>query len=388
MVKFTIKRFLTILLIVGLVIGLVPGGAAFAAAAPELTAAAYVLMSADTGEILNAANADVKRYPASTTKIMTMVLALEAVKDGRAQLDDMVSTSEYAASMGGSQVYLEAGEQRTLEEMLIGIAVGSGNDACVAVGEFLGGSHEGFVQMMNDKAAELGMVNTHFANPHGLHDENHYTTAGDLAKLAYYALQHTDILDFTSIYEYQFRPEPKPLVLWNTNKLLKWYDGADGLKTGYTSQAGRNLVATAVRNDTRLITVVMGVEAKNGHYNESIKLLDFGFNSYAYQLLCTKGEAVAAVPVERGKVDMVEAIVAADMGLVNDRSQTAEYTREVRIDGAVSAPVAAGDKLGEMGIFKNGSEVLTVDLVAAEAVEGLSLGESFLRSFQRILLFK
>jgi D-alanyl-D-alanine carboxypeptidase (penicillin-binding protein 5/6) len=358
-----------------------------AASAPDLSAAAYVLMSADTGEILNAANADVKRYPASTTKIMTLVLALEAVDSGKVSLDDMVSTSEYAASMGGSQVYLEAGEQRSLKEMLIGIAVGSGNDACVAVGEFLGGTMEGFVQMMNDKAAALGMENTHFANPHGLHDDNHYTTAGDMAKLAYYALKNTDILTYTSIYEYQFRPEPKPLVLWNTNKLLKWYEGADGLKTGYTSQAGRNLVATAKRGDTRLITVVMGVEAKNGHYNESIQLLDFGFNSYEYQKLYQKGQAVASVPVARGAKSAVEAILADDAGVMADKTSNAQYSSQVVIDRKPTAPLAAGDVLGRMEILKDGDIIETIDLVAAEGIEKLSLAQSFLRSFRRILLF-
>ncbi len=243
---------------------------------------ACILVDGNSGQVLYHHNADKKWFPASITKIMTMVLALEAVEEGRAALEDPVSTSEYASSMGGSQVYLYPGETRTLHEMLIAIAVGSGNDASVAVAEYLGGSNEGFIKMMNEKAQELGMKNTNFVNSHGLHDDNHYTTAEDMAKLSVYALKDPKMLEYTSIYEYDFRPEPKLLKLWNTNRLLKWYEGCDGLKTGSTEMAKRNLVSTAERNNLRLVGVVLGVGKKNGHFTESMKLLNYGFNQFEF----------------------------------------------------------------------------------------------------------
>ena len=347
--------------------------AVWAAEVPDLSAAAYVLMSADSGEILASANADAKRYPASTTKIMTLVLALEAVQRGEAQLDDIVTTSEYAASMGGSQVYLYPGETRTLEEMLIAVAVGSGNDASVAVAEHIGGTMGGFVEMMNKRAAELGMTGTHYANPHGLHDEEHYTTAADMAKLAHHAISVPGMLDYTGIYEYQFRGEPKPLVLWNTNRLLKWYEGTDGLKTGYTSEAGRNLVATAKRGDMRLISVVMGVVPMHGHFTESMELLNYGFNNYAYKLLYPAGQAICAVPVTKGAADTVDAVLQNPAGVLSKLGEGGEFTTEIKVAEMPVAPIIAGQQLGELQILKDGQVINTLPLLAESAVEKMGL---------------
>lgn len=344
---------------------------------PQIDGAAYVLMAGDSGEILASGNADVRRYPASTTKIMTLVLALEAVANGEASLEDTVTTSEYAASMGGSQVYLYAGEQRTLEEMLIAVAVGSGNDASVAVAEHIGGSLGNFVEMMNARAAELGMSGTHYANPHGLHDPEHYTTAGDMAILAHHAINVPKMLDFTGIYEYQFRGEPKPLVLWNTNRLLKWYEGADGLKTGYTSEAGRNLVATAKRGDLRLISVVMGVEPKNGHFTESMKLLNYGFNNYSYELLYGAWESVCAVPVEKGEQMMVDAYIDNAAGILRKSGDGSEYTTEINIPEWPMAPISEGASIGELQILRDGQVVSTVPLLAKSGVEKIGLGQAW-----------
>lgn len=224
-----------------------------------------ILLDGSSGEVLFEQDSDLQCYPASVTKIMTMVLILEAVEDGRISLEDKVTVSDAAASMGGSQVYLYPGEVRTVDEMLVAIAVGSGNDAAYAMAEFVGGTYDNFISMMNDKAKELGMNGSHFMNPHGLHDENHYTTAADLGKLAYHALSVPYFLDYTSIYEYEFRTSPL-LTLWNTNRLLKWYEGTDGMKTGYTEQAGRNLVATVERDGMRLISVVLGCEESQSHF--------------------------------------------------------------------------------------------------------------------------
>lgn len=368
------------------VLTLADSNTAEAAQPPPVDAASYVLMSADTGEILAEENADAARFPASTTKLMTMVLIMEALENGSLTLDDQITTSEFASGMGGSQVYLEAGETRSLKEMLIGIAVGSGNDACVAVAEHMAGSEEAFVDMMNGKAKEIGMKGTHFVNAHGLHDEKHYTTAADMAALAYYALQnYPQLLEYTSIYEYQFRPEPKPLVLWNTNKLLKWYEGTDGLKTGYTSNAGRNLVATASRNDMRLISVVMGVQPKNGHFKESIKLLDYGFNNYTYDKIFAKGDVVCSVPVEKGTASYVDLMTANDVGILTEKNQNSETERSIAVSDNIQAPVQAGDVLGQITISRGGEDISAVDLIAITDVPKISLPQMFLRNLQAVL---
>ncbi len=356
-----------------LILSVMLAAPAYASELPQIDAPAYVLLDAASGEWLAASNAEAKRYPASTTKIMTMVLALEAVERGDASLEDQVTTSESAASQGGSQVYLEAGETRTLDEMLIAVAVGSGNDASVAVAEHIGGSLGNFVDMMNQKAAELGMTGTHYANPHGLHDPEHYTTAGDMAKLAQYAVGVPKLLDYTQIYEYQFRGDPKPLVLWNTNRLLKWYEGVDGLKTGYTSEAGRNLVATAKRGDLRLISVVMGVEPMHGHFTESMKLLNYGFNNFSYQLLWEKGAAVCSVPVLKGAAAQVDAVTGETVGFLSKAGLASDHDMAVNVPEYPQAPVTAGEQLGEMQILRDGQVVQTIPLLAAADVPKIGL---------------
>lgn len=377
MKNFAALRLLIVPLVILIMLMVFMPEKVYAEELPKIDAAAYVLMEANSGEILAAGNADVKRYPASTTKIMTLTLALEAVARGEASLDDVVTTSEYAAGMGGSQVYLYAGEQRSLKEMLIAVAVGSGNDASVAVAEHIGGSVGNFVEMMNSRAKELGMTATHYANPHGLHDAEHYTTAGDMAILAHHAVNVPGMLDYTGIYEYQFRGEPKPLVLWNTNRLLKWYQGADGLKTGYTSEAGRNLVATAKRNDLRLISVVMGVEPKNGHFTESMKLLNYGFNNYTYQQLYAAGENVCAVPVEKGAENMVDAYIENSAGILQKTGEKSEITTEICVDSLPVAPIAAGDKLGELKILRDSEQVATMPLLAQTDVEKIGIFQAW-----------
>ncbi len=355
----------------------------FASTAAEfsLGATSAVLMDGSSGRILFEQNADAKVYPASVTKMMMLVLILEAVDKGTISLDDKVTTSAKAASMGGSQVYLYEGEVRTVDEMIIAIAVGSGNDAAYAMAEYLGGTMENFVDMMNKRAKELGMNNTNFVNPHGLHDENHYTTARDMATLAYHALQVPHMLDYTSIYEYEFRPDPKKLVLWNTNRLLKWYDGTDGLKTGYTPEAGRNLVATAVRDNLRLISVVMGVAEAKGHFTQSMELLNYGFNTYKYHLLCKASDIIATVPVGKGNVNEVEATVAQDIGVTTAKNEKAELSFGIETKSGLSAPIAKGAVVGQVTVYNNGKKVTTKDIVAAQDVTK----GGFLRTWQRLL---
>jgi D-alanyl-D-alanine carboxypeptidase (penicillin-binding protein 5/6) len=346
---------------------------ALAAEVPEISGEAFVLMDAASGNILAESNSTQKWYPASTTKIMTLVLALEGLADGSLSLEDTVVTSFYAASMGGSQVYLYDGETRSLHEMLIAVAVGSGNDASVAVAEHIAGSNEAFVEMMNQKAKELGMKNTNFTNCHGLHDPNHYTTAADMAKLGLYAITVPKMLDYTSIYEYDFRPDPKPLKLWSTNRLLKWYDGVDGLKTGTTSEAKRNLVCTAERDSLRLITVVMGVGEANGHFTQTMKLLNYGFNEYSFKSFYKANEMICSVPVNKGETDEVEAIAEKQVGVTIKKNNKAEITTTLNFNTPLNAPITKGDILGMVQV-KEGEKVLAeVDLLANADVAKISL---------------
>jgi len=347
---------------------------------------ACILVDGISGETLYTQNADKKWFPASITKIMTLVLALEAIEQGKADLEDQVSTSEYAASMGGSQVYLYAGETRTLHEMLIAIAVGSGNDASAAVGEFLAGSNEAFIDMMNAKAKELGMNNTHFVNSHGLHDDNHYTSAEDMAKLGVYALDVPKFLEYTSIYEYDFRPEPKPLKLWNTNRLLKWYDGCDGMKTGSTSIAKRNLVSTAERDGLRLVAVVLGVDTANGHFTESMKLLNYGFNQYEFAEIHKSGDKVATIDIGKGEVDQIDLVAAKSVGAIKKKGEDLNLASEINVAEFITAPIKKGTKLGEITVLKDGKELEKVDLVAVQDVARGSLGRQIAKMFSQVML--
>lgn len=351
----------------------------------DIDGKAYVLLEPTTGEIIAENNADEKIYPASTTKIMTLILALEAVENGSHSLDEIVTTSAYAASMGGSQVFLYEGEQRTLEEMIIGIAVGSGNDASMAVAEHIGGSLEGFVEMMNQKAAELGMTGTNYANPHGLHDDNHYTTAHDMAILGTYALTVPKLLEYTSIYEYEFRPEPNLLILWNTNKLLKWYEGTEGLKTGYTDEAGRNLICTVVRDDLRLLSVVMGVEEQNGHFTETMELMNYGFNNYEFELIQNQGDFICTAEVEKSATDTIDAITSRQVGFLKSKGETAEYTSNIVLNENITAPLEVGDEIGILEIYENELIVDTIPLVSATTAEKISIKDAWIKLLKSTL---
>ena len=360
--------YMMLCMIAFLLLACVPITAQAATTGLSIKGQSCILLDGSNGRVLYAQDADKKCYPASTTKLMTLVIALEAVSAGKASLDDMVTTSEYAASMGGSQVYLYAGETRTLHEMLLGIAVGSGNDASVAVGEFLAGSNEAFVEKMNQKAQELGMTNTHFTNAHGLHDPDHYVSAADMGKLAYYALHVPKLLEYTSVYEYDFRPEPKLLKLWNTNRLLKWYDGTDGLKTGSTTEAGHNLIATAKRDNRRFISVVLGAEGAHGHFTESMKLLNYAFNSYNYETYGLKGQIITQLPVVRGVVGQAELALKEDLGYMQKKGEALNPQSSWELPKALEAPLTAGQEVGHCILSVDGEEIARIPLVVVKEI--------------------
>lgn len=380
------KKFLVFVILLSH-ITFVPFGVngAYAQEGPRLNAESAILIDAESGQVLYAQDPDKRWYPASTTKVMTMALALEAVREGKVKLSDMVQASENACSLGGSQVWLDPREQFTLEEMLIAIAVGSANDCSVAVAEHIAGTEEEFVRLMNEKAKELGCTNTNFVNTHGLHDDNHYTSAADLAKIARYALSFPEILEYTSIKHYNFRQEPKPLILHNTNKMLWTYPGTDGLKTGTTSIAKRNLVSTVLRDNLRLIAVVMGVDEPRGHFTESIKLYNWAFANFGYKQFFDKGQVVGQTRVSKGKVEAIPLVAAQKIGAIVNKNQDSNIETVAHIPDFIEAPVKRGQKVGEISIIQNGKIVNTVDLLAKEDVEKANFWQLMERTFKKVV---
>ena len=253
-------------------------------------ATSAILMDAASGQILYEKEAHKELPPASVTKIMTLLVAADAVASGKVKLTDIVTASENASKLGGSQIYLKPGETFTLEQMLIAIAVGSANDACVAVAEHINGTHEAFVEEMNNKALALGLKNTHFVNAYGLPAEGHYTSAYDLAVISKEALNYPLVRKLSSMKEYDLRDGK--FKLWNSNKLLWWYPGADGFKTGWTNEAKYCLASTVERNGLRLICVVMGVPQVGGHFAESMKIYNYGFAKYEFKLFAPVAQSL------------------------------------------------------------------------------------------------
>jgi len=332
----------------------------------EVEAEAYVLMDADSGKVLLAKNEHKRLPPASMTKLMTMILAAQDLEEGKVSVKDKVVASEEAWKMGGSQIYLEPGEEMTFEDMMIAIAVGSANDASVAVAEHLEGTHQNFVERMNRQAKMLGLKNTHFVNAYGLPAENHYSSAYDMAVMARYALQYPKILEYTSIKEYNLRQGE--FKLYNTNKLLWWYEGADGFKTGWTNEAKYCLTATAKRDGLRLIGVVMASPQQHGNHRDMMKLFNYGFAKYAYKSFFSRASVCGVVQVGKGLKESVEVIAEEDVGAIVEKGQEKKITMEKRLQAYVDAPVAQGQKLGEMRVYNDGNLVKEVNLIAASDV--------------------
>lgn len=347
----------------------------------QLESASVVLIEASSGQILYELDKDARRPPASVTKLMTLTVALEAIQEGKGSLEDRVVTSEHASSLGGSQIYLEIGEEMSLQDMLIAIAVGSANDACVAVAEHLYGDEETFVAKMNEKAAELGMKNTHFYNPYGLPNEEHYTSAYDLALLGQHALKNEELLKLTTIKHYSLRTETaKPFELYNTNKLLWWYPGADGFKTGWVGpESGYCLAATASKDDMRLIAVVLGAQEKHGNFRDAMKLFNYGFDHYKYVSFFAPQEKIKVISVSKGMENEVALGVFEEVGLLMEKGKESRLTTNIKANEIVDAPVKYGTVLGQLEIA-DGSEILaTYDLVALSDIKKCGFLEQFIR---------
>ncbi|MFZ5988594.1 MAG: D-alanyl-D-alanine carboxypeptidase family protein [Bacillota bacterium] len=344
----------------------------------ELKAKAFVLMDAGTGQILLEKSSHDKLPIASVTKVMSMLLIMEAIDSGKIKMDDMVTASEYASGMGGSQAYIEPGEQYSVRNALKAIALHSSNDVTVSMAELVAGSEDAFVVLMNEKAKELGMNDTNFRDCTGLTDEGHYSSANDIALMSRELIvKHPTILEFTTIWTDTFRNGEFNLT--NTNKLVKFYDGCDGLKTGFTRAAGHCLSATAKRNNMRMISVVLGEPDSNTRFAETRKLLDYGFANYESTQVNKKGEEVNEIEVKKGLSPKVKALYSEDVKILVARGEKGKVTREVRLKGSLVAPVKAGQKIGEVVYRIDEREVAKVALVADRNIEKSSFGRLFFK---------
>ena len=370
------KRCATLFTAMLLLISLVPVEAR--AVDLPIHSRAAVLMEKETGQVLYAQNEHEQLEPASVTKVMTLLLVMEAIDSGTLHYDDMVTASDYASSMGGSQIFLKAGEQMTVEDLLKGVCVASGNDACVALAEHLAGVTELFVAQMNNRAKELGMNDTNFVNCNGLPAEGHVTSAYDIALMSReLILHHPDIRRFTTIWMDTLRGGE--FQLSNTNKLIRFYDGATGLKTGSTDSAGYCISATAEKEGMELIAVTLKADTSSDRFEDAKALLNYGFSTYTV-LDAGEGVELTPVPVELGTAETVTPVLS-DQGrrLLVERSQAAGVERTVELAESVEAPVEAGQQLGQVTVTAGDTVVAAVPILAGEAVPRLTWSDMFLR---------
>ena len=379
------KRFGCVCLSLVLLVGLFPLGAK--AANLEVEAKSALLMDVATGTVLFEQNSHEALAPASVTKVMTMLLIMEAIDSGKIGWGDTVTASETAAAKGGSQVYLKAGETMTVEEMVKSIAVSSANDCACAMAEHLCGSESAFVDAMNARAKELGMADTHFVNCTGLDDgadaAEHKTSAHDIALMSRELLRnHPDITKFTTIWMDTIRNGE--FGLSNTNKMVRFYNGCTGLKTGFTSGAGYCLSSSAKRDGLELIAVVMGCETSQKRFAACKSMLDYGFANFA--LIQPELPEVSAVPVKLGVSDTVKAIPASDGKMLIDKGQKSTVTTQIALDEGVEAPVSQGQRLGTMTV-KAGEQILAeIPMVAETAVEKLSWWQMYKRLLRKVCM--
>ena len=359
---------------------------AMPAAAEELAvdAQACLLMEKTTGQVLYAVNEHEQLEPASVTKVMTLLLVMEAIDSGALNYDDMVTASAYACSMGGSQIWLEENEQMTVEDMLKAVCVASANDASVALAEHIAGSAEAFVEKMNQRAAELGMEDTHFANPTGLPAEGHVTSAYDIALMSReLILHHPDIRRFTTIWMDSLRDGA--FGLNNTNKLIRYYEGATGLKTGSTDNALYCLSATAERDGMELIAVILKSPTSTQRFESAKVLLNYGFAAYGLTHIEPE-EPLPAIPVELGTAASVMPEVSGDQDMLLTKDKLGTLTVQTEMEAVLSAPVEKGQRVGTLTVTAGDEVLAELPLVAAEGVERLSYGQILLRCLQMAFL--
>lgn len=345
-----------------------------------------ILIEASTGEIMWEKNAHEKLAPASMSKMMSMLLVVESIDKGNLKWDQMITVSENASKMGGSQILLETGEQMSVEDLFKGVAVASGNDAVVALGEAIGGSEEMFVKMMNDRAKELGLTETNFKNPHGLDEENHYSSAHDMAMIGKELVKHKKVLEYTGIYEdYLRKGTSKEFWLVNTNKLVRFFKGVDGLKTGYTDTAGYCLTATIEKDGMRLISVVMGEPEATTRSSETTGLINYGFSMYSLEKMLTTSSNLGNAKVYQGENEYVTLQPLKDVSILNNKNKekrNVTYTLDIK---TIKAPVKKGEIVGKLNVIENGKTIDKIDVTVKENVKKATLIKMYLRNLKNIL---
>lgn len=379
------KRIICIILI--LTISLVPLRI-FAEENLNINGKSAILMDYNTKKVIYEQNSKEKLYPASLTKIMTLILGMEALESGKISLTDEVRISANAASMGGSQLWLEEGETQTVENLFKAITIRSANDASVALAEHIAGSEEIFVKIMNDKAKELGMNDTNFVNASGLHHEDHYTTAYDVALMSAELLRHDQIHEWLTVYMDEIlvgKKKDKVQSLVNTNRLIKEYDGTTGIKTGSTSQAGYCLSASAKKGNLHLIAVVMGSDTSKIRFDEAIRLMDYGFANFDSVIIGRKGDTVDKVLIQKGNTKYLEVTLERDCSLLIPKGQSKDITKEIVLPEYVEGPISQGDIVGELIVRIEGKEVDKVNLVAKGHVEKTTVKNMFIKVLKNFI---
>lgn len=349
-----------------------------------------ILMEYSTGKILYEKNSNERLAPASMTKVMTLILTMDAIEDGKLNMQSDIAISQNAASMGGSQMFLEANTTVKLEELIKGVSIVSANDAAVALSEAVGGSLENFVKMMNEKAKKLKLENTNFLNPHGLDTDGHYTSAHDMAIMAKELIRHDDILKFTSTYEDYFnKSDGSRLWLVNTNKLVRFYPGVDGLKTGFTDNAMYCLTATAKKNNIRFITVLMGEPNSDLRSKETTELLNYAFNTYKLNTIIDSNQELGKIYVEKGNIDNVSLVVKNPITEVNEISSNQNnYTYNIKTN-KIKAPVKQGDVVGSVEIKdSDGLIVREEELTVKENVDKINYFKLLLKNLKILVAGK
>ena len=355
----------------------------------DISAKSAILVDFNTGKVLYSKNENEPLAMASMTKVMSMLLIMEKIDDGSLKYDDIVEISTESSSMGGSQIFLNPGDKYKVIDLLKGVAMASANDAVVALAEKTYGSKEHFIEAMNKKAESLGLKNTHFVNVHGLDEEGHYSSAYDMSVMARELLKHEKILDFTRVYEeYLTKPDGSQIWLVNTNKLVRFYDGVDGLKTGFTQNAGYCLTATGKKNNLRLISVVMGEESIEKRSSDTVKLLNYGFNTFKVNLIKHKSEILGKVNVQKGKKENVDVVLVNDLiELLNASDKPSNYKFKILVD-KITAPVKKGDVIGKVKVLNdNGILISEVDITVNENVLKANLWDLFKRNLKYNLVW-
>lgn len=377
-----LKKILMVLFLLGLVLPV----NIYAEEKLLVNAKSGLLMEASSGEILYEKNKDDRVSVASMTKMVAQIIILENIENGNLSWDEMITVSKNAADMGGSQIWLQAGEEMSVRDLMKGISMASANDATVALAERIAGTEEVFVKQMNDKAKELGLKNTNFVNPTGLDEDNHYSSAYDMAIIAKELLRHEVILEFSSVYEDYIRQNtPNKFWVVNTNKLIRFYEGADGLKTGFTDDAGYCMAVTAKRDGMRLIAIVLGEDKGTTRNEETSALLDYGFNMYKVDVVKNKNDVIMEISIKKGTKDKINGIIDEDLLVLKKKTELSKnYDIETKINN-ITLPIKKGDIIGKVLVKDGNKTIKQTNLLAGDDVEKLGYFRTIIETIKGIL---